>query len=341
MGKFIDALGQGAAGVATSLPGAILGIAMQGANDRRQIRQQQKLQSMQIAGQKEMGEFNYAQQMKMWEETNYSAQKAQLEKAGLNPGLLYGMSGGGGATTGAQSGSVSGAAAPAGGGEAQAFAGMGIQGAQLGLLKAQKENIEADTANKQADTANKPLHGKQIEAQTESITQGITNQKLAAELTSVETRLKGIDERMKNETYKEQVDVIIAAADQAKNAVDRAKNHLEIDLATKHATIDKIRQEAVNSVLNATLTEAQTAATKQGVKLSEEQIKKMKADISQAARALDQNDLRIKIEAWRAELEKSMPGIGNVLGRVLNGAMENINHLFTGEDLPKYEAPKK
>ena len=34
----------------------------------------------------------------MWNYTNYENQKKHLEAAGLNPALLYGMSGGGGAT---------------------------------------------------------------------------------------------------------------------------------------------------------------------------------------------------------------------------------------------------
>lgn len=335
MGNFIESLGmQAASGVVSGAMGMMLGAQ----NDTRQIEQQQKLQDMQIRGSKELSDYQFAKQLQMWKDTSYSAQKEQMIKAGLNPGLMYGMSGGGGTTTGSGGGGVSGASAPAGGREVQDMMGMGMQ---MQLLKAQKENIEADTANKQADTANKPLQGEQITTQTASIAQGIKNQELSAELTKLETRLKGIDERMKNETYKEQVDVIVAAADQAKNAVDRAKNQLEIDLATKNATIDKIRAEAVGAVLRNTLTEAQTRATEKGIQVDDATMNKMKKDIENAVRGLDQNDLRIQLEAWKAELEKSMPGIGNVLGRVLNGAMEQLSNLFTKRPLDTYEAPKK
>jgi hypothetical protein len=43
----------------------------------------------------------------MWDYTNYENQKRHLEAAGLNPALLYGMSGGGGATAAGAQGSGS------------------------------------------------------------------------------------------------------------------------------------------------------------------------------------------------------------------------------------------
>jgi len=98
--------------------------------------------------QKQLNEQAQELGIKTWKETNFSAQKEELEKAGLNAGLLYGMSGAGGGTVGS-----------GGGGTAQQAnienVGMDIAGmAQIALMKAQKENIEADTKVKEAD-ANK------------------------------------------------------------------------------------------------------------------------------------------------------------------------------------------
>ncbi|AXH75642.1 MAG: DNA pilot protein [Microviridae sp.] len=148
---FIEALGQQAASQAV---GGILGLALGGINDRRQLKQQSKLQAMQIQGQKEMTDYNTGKQLEMWEKTGYGAQKDQMMRAGLNPALLYGTSGGGGQTANITAGNVSGADAPKGGGEAISGMGMGLQTlAQLQLLKAQKENIEADTELKKTDAA--------------------------------------------------------------------------------------------------------------------------------------------------------------------------------------------
>lgn len=151
----IGSFGQG---IATEAVGGILGMATAGWNDKRQLKQQEKLQELQMKGQKQMTDYNteanLRAQMAMWEKTGYGSQKEQMIKAGLNPALMYGMSGGGGTTVGggASTGNVSGATAPSGGGEI----GMGIQaGLQAALMQAQIKNIEADTADKTADAIKK------------------------------------------------------------------------------------------------------------------------------------------------------------------------------------------
>jgi len=111
-----------------------------------------------------MGKFNQKQAMEMWEATNYRPQIEQLKKAGLNPGLIYGMGGAGGAIANPTPGQVTGANAapntPASG------MGMAMGTMQLQLLDAQKKNIEADTANKQAENPNIPKTGENIAADT-------------------------------------------------------------------------------------------------------------------------------------------------------------------------------
>lgn len=146
-----------------------MGLILGGHNDRRQIKQQEKLQELQIKGQKEMTDYNTSKQLQMWKDTNFEAQRKELEKAGLNTGLLYGMGGGGGSTASISQGNVSGGQAPQGGREIQDIMGIGLQ---YQLIQAQKDNIKAqtekikaetekttgvDTANIKADTENKIL----------------------------------------------------------------------------------------------------------------------------------------------------------------------------------------
>ena len=79
--------------------------------NKQQVKQQDKLQKQQIEGLKEMGKFNQQLAMETWEKTNYAAQRKQLEKAGLNVGLMYQGSGQGGTTSGGTASGVSGATA--------------------------------------------------------------------------------------------------------------------------------------------------------------------------------------------------------------------------------------
>lgn len=139
MGFDIGSIGNAAAGGA-------LGLVLGEYNDRRQIEQQQKLQDMQIKGQKEMSDYSQKQQYDMWNKTNFDAQVGQMKKAGLNPGLMYGMGGSGGTTTGSAGGSVGGGNAPSGGQEVGMGMQMAMMGAQVRLTEAQAKKAEVEAA---------------------------------------------------------------------------------------------------------------------------------------------------------------------------------------------------
>lgn len=128
-----------------SVGGSLLGMIGQNSRAKKQHNRQKELMGIQMGNQKSLNKQGHQLQMDMWNKTNYGAQKDHMLEAGLNPALMYGMSGGGGTTTGSQ-----------GGGSAQggnAHAPMDIGNAiQLGLMKAQTDNIIADTTNKKAQT---------------------------------------------------------------------------------------------------------------------------------------------------------------------------------------------
>lgn len=153
-----------------NLGGAILGMGIGAWNDARQIKQNERQQKQNLYYDTIWMNRQQKAALEMWEATGYKGQKRQLIEAGLNPGLMYGMGGGGGATTGPSAGR-SGMGAPTDTGAI----GMGIQaGIQAALAKATIENTKAqtdktrvetekiaetDTPNVEADTANKILQG--------------------------------------------------------------------------------------------------------------------------------------------------------------------------------------
>lgn len=275
--SFIEGLGQNAATQTSGgIIGAGMGLILEGHNNRRQIRQQQKLTDMQLAANNQMGEYNYERQMKLWHETNYGPQMKELKKAGLNPGLIYGMGGGTGGTTAATPAQgTSGSHAPTGGGEAM---GLMMQQMQLGLMEAQRENIQADTENKKADTTNKPIMGENIKASTASITQGITNQQTQNALMQAQ--------KLATETNIENTQTQTKLIEDQIQLMDR---DIEVNNATKEDKILQIKQEAINAIILGEV-------MKQGIQVDKAAIQKMAADIAQGWQNLDIQSKRQIIE---------------------------------------------
>lgn len=304
--------------------GAGMGLLLGNINDKRQIKQQQKLQDMQIAGQKQMAEYNYGKQMQMWKATNYDAQKTEMEKAGLNPGLMYGMSGGGGTTTGSPSGNVSGGTAPTGGGEASAMAGMGLQSAMnVRLMKAQAENIEADTANKKAEAAYKGG------PQTDLTAQQADNARWTQELQKVDLTMKHIENFEKQASQQDRLSYITTQAKTAVEQLTEAKQNAKMSQEAYDSKLNQIKQESIGAVIKNTLTQSQINAT-------EAQIKKLSADIAQGWKGLEIGNARYELEKWAQEIKANFPGFGQVTGRLLNDIMEAMHQLTHGSQNPQH-----
>lgn len=234
IGDFLSQTGQ-------TLVGGAIGQLFAKQNDARQLVQAQKLQDQNIAGQEQLTDYNYNTQLKMWNATNYSAQMDQLNKAGLNPALLYGGAGsGGGGSTSIDTGSVPGQQAPVGGKENVAMAG---EMANLGLLRAQKENIEADTKNKeasatntQADTLNKPKVGQQID-----------------------TSIKGmqLDQKFQQASFNDRLDMIENTTD---NMLEQLKQNViksNMDSVTQVEKANQIKAESIGAVLQNAIQKSQ------------------------------------------------------------------------------------
>ena len=110
-----------------------------------QIRQQQRLNELQIAGNKELANYSQNLQKDMWNYTNYENQIEHLKSAGLNPALMYAKGGVGGQTGSANAGQVDGSHASS---ESEREA-IGIQRnaqmLQTAMNITQMQNIKADT----------------------------------------------------------------------------------------------------------------------------------------------------------------------------------------------------
>lgn len=326
--SFIAQLGQQ---MAQGAAGGILGMAFGGYNDARQLRQQEKLQRLQIEGQKQLTDYSYGKQLEMWKNTSYPAQVEMLKKAGLNPGLLYGMGGGGGTTTGAGgTTAVSGGNAPTGGGELTGGMAMMLQAR---MMQAQIDNINADTANKQAENPNIPKTGKEIEARTLNFLQDIKNKEAQEALTKTQNRIFETDAKIKEATKEDAIDMIQWVALKTKEELHQASNQTYISQATKFTIIDTMKANLIGSLLQnkniAKETELKTAS-----------IEKIQADIKQGWTKLGIDEKNMLIKAWETEINASQPGLWNVIGGLLKSAVSHLDEITKPGTIEKrYDNP--
>lgn len=246
-----------------------LGYALANGKDKRQLRQQEKLNDLQVEANDKMLGIQNQHALQFWKDTGYGAQKEQMKEAGINPALMYGMGGGGGQSTGTGSANVGAADAPKGSGrEMEDSIGMGIQAAaQLSLIKAQKENIEASTNKLNAETPNVVKTGEKIGVEIQSLTQGIENAKAVEQLTKAQTRMTNLGNELAGRTLEDRIEMVNYETKRACQEAQQAVNDTNVSDATIQDKIKIIKREAIKLLLGNEQIKASTANTEADTKL--------------------------------------------------------------------------
>lgn len=274
-----------------------IGVSRLGAKyDRKQqLKTQKAMMDQQMPYEIEMMNQQRMSDMKMWEDTGYEAQIEQMEKAGLNPGLLYGMGGGGGQTTGH---GAPGMTAPNAG--YVDTTGMGMQmGMAMARQAAEIENIKATTQKTRTETEAIPVNVDKTKAETKSITQGIENQKAAEQLIKIQQNIAQMQFNLAEQSMD---DVLKKIHAESNTAIDNAKivlNERDISDATKQEKIKIIQTELANKVLEGTLKNAQIFKT--GMESAE-----LKTKMNTMIQQLMINWDQLSIEQKRAEIQQSL-----------------------------------
>jgi hypothetical protein len=276
--------------VGGALGGQVLGMT----NDRRQEKQQGRYNRMQIEGSKELTDYNMKKQLEMWEATGFKGQMKQLNEAGLNAGLIYGMGGAGGQSSNVNAGNAQGGQSGEKGREATELIGMGLQNQ---LLQAQKENIEADTANKKADTGLKGEQGQEINVR-----------RFAAEMeNTARNYFQNVDEMGNN--------------------VDDMKDSIEGKI--KIAELKSKMQEAVNMEIEGRLKEAGIEVDKATAAKMGQDIVQRAEEIRQKWKGLTLQEREVKVkeelQKFETEWDKQLGAAGvNSVGIILNKLLSAV-----------------
>lgn len=273
-------------------------------NDRRQLEQQRKLQNLQIAGQEQLGKFNQGLALDTWEKTNYAAQRKQMEKAGLNVGLMYEGGGQGGTTQGGSAGSVTGGQAPQGN-----PVGMGLDRM---MLQAQMKLVEAQTKKTEAETV------KTAGVDTQAVTTGIqqmlqntTNAAVQNELMQYDKQLKEIETNIQGKSQQEIINQIATTTQKLQAETEKAKNEGKISTETANDIVKQVKQNTIEQQLRMSAiktgiikTEMDTAETKAKIGRIATEITTMLETLRQGQQKIGQEGQRITQEQEKILLQK-------------------------------------
>lgn len=242
----------------------------------------------------------------MWLKTGIGGQMAEMKKAGVNPGLLLGMSGSGGATVGSgMPGTAPITGTDKGTGNAIA-AGMGIDPAdtQLKLSQARLNNTQADKiAGVDTD---------KTKAETSSLLAGIENTNAKTELTKIETRIAKIDEWIKDRSKEDAADQIMWNSEKAMNEMNNLWREGLLSAAQFEDKVELLKKELAGKILTNELTSQLTKESKSKIDLNNADIYKKQQEILQGWEKLSQSEKIMKVEALAKEYELLYKGaIGN------------------------------
>lgn len=281
--------------------------------DKRQIKQTGKLMGMEARASREMAKFNQGLAMDMWEKTNYDAQRKQMEKAGLNVGLMYEGGGPGGTTAGAGTGQGPKAGNATGG--TPLAQGMGMQ-MDRRMQEAQIENINANTEKTKADTTKTTgVDTEAVKTGIDNLKQATTNAEMQNKILEFEKQLKGIEVNIAGQTQEQTIQQVQTATDKLKDEARSAKAKGTIDTATQENIIKGAELTNNETAAKINATKAGTEATKAGTKQTEQQTTN-----------LQQDEIYKKLENGLKEngIEKGDPAILRIASRTLKNMGVNL-----------------
>jgi len=260
--------------------------------DRRQLKQAEKLQALQLMGQKDMANFQQGLAYDMWQKTNYDAQMEQMKKAGLSPSLMYDGQGSGGSTQGAGTGS--------------GIGGQQAASSQDLLTQAQIRNINADTElkNRQGEGIGQDI--EESKTRIEDYASKIENRTLQNGLLELQTKSVEWDNKLKEGQLEGLIETVNQDALRAASLAQREFYAQQIDAETYEDTIKLIREEAALKAVEVRLAEAQRSKYMEDINLSKAQQRKLQKEIVNLSAYYDLTSQELDIRKAANEIAQKL-----------------------------------
>ena len=237
-------------GTIMGIGGAAMGAINANSASKQSWENQVKLMDIQAGLNRQNAKFNNQMAKDMWHYTNFSNQMKEIKKAGLSPGLIYGMGGQGGSTAGA--GQASGVGLPQ-----DQSVGMGLRAQEIGLQLANTMSqikLNESQAGKNEAEANK-ITGVDTEAQKATINNLIAqtgNEKIKRGLILGQIRVNDAEEELKRagidytKGKTSEIEWNIKSLQKGIEKLGEEINGLELDNELKEKTMDnKVKESAL------------------------------------------------------------------------------------------------
>lgn len=320
-----------------------LGLLTRRSDDKRQIKQQQKLTDMQKVANSELMGLSYEHQKNMYDHTynkNTPLQQVKnLKEAGLNPALMYGLGGQGGATAGGGGASVGGGSAANAAQTSGAMTNQMGMGLQMGMMEAQKKLIESQANNLDADTEKKKgVDTEVVQSQIQKLIAETENTEGKTALQKVETLLKKIEVQDASYSQRDRMDIISYNAEQAAQEVNRAVRENKIGEETATSAINQIKAQAIGAEIDNEVKRLQKIAIGADIQLTNKKTVEIGESIRQKWTSLLQSDeqnmiswdklnndtKRVAIEEFKVTTESEYKGLNQVGGKLLDRFIGDI-----------------
>lgn len=304
------------------------------AND--QYNQQRRLSEMQAGFNSGLMKQSYAEQLNLWNQTQAEAQVQHLKNAGLNPALIYGHAGAGGATAGSGGASVGGGSAS---GESERKA-SNIQAAGMGLQLAKLQSeIDVNKSVAEANRAQAKKAGADT-ATTEATRSGIVEQ-IASTIENIkaDTGLKGEETKL-NEIQQKSAE-IANDFNEANNLTLLQQNMETLRQITAETNVSEQTQ---NSMIELAKLQVKETASKillnnSNISLNEADKNLISAKINEIANQISISNKQLTLNeaqlAQALDIEKMNLSSG-VITKEVRGLLLSLKNAITGRNSYKW-----
>lgn len=300
LGLTANGIGSAATAIGTALGSPIAGVGLglltNSINNSNQLNQNAALLKQQEESNARQSVFNLGLQEKLWNDTNYSAQVAQAQKAGINPALLWSKGGSSGTTV-------------------------------ANTVNNSQPAVQTNTGMDIASMINSINSSRKTNAEVPNINQNTIKQNVETFNTEINNRIAQVNALINEATAENQIAIIGQNLKQICNAADIAATNNWINQNTAQTKVATAQTELIQSGLRNILLQSEN-------KLTTEQINQISQTIEQRWKEISIANTNAQTNMRNATTATQMMNIAKQNANTNTGRLEldKMNENITKKD---------